>query len=211
MNKKTKFSITVFFVTAFFPLLYGQQNGSYTDPRDDKVYKTVKIDEQEWMAENLAFKTADGCWVYDNVNDYLKTHGYLYNWKAATNACPEGWHLPSIQDWWSLSGYLGGDEVSGGKLKEEGTSSWKSPNVDATNTSGFTALSSGRSGDINLEYLGSMTYFWTNVDDDDVTSWCASLSSSSGALSIYPTDKRDGYSVRCIKNSDKVEERFEFW
>ena len=212
MKKKPIFLITALFIIAgIFSCLYGQETGSFTDARDGKVYKTVKIDDQVWMGENLAFKTESGCWVYDDIKDYVKTHGYLYSWEAATTACPDGWHLPSMQDWWYLSNYLGGDEVSGGKLKQTGTISWKGPNTSATNLSGFTALSSGRSGDTNMEFIGNKTFFWTNVDDDDVTSWCAELSSSSGALSLYPTGKKDGYSVRCLKNSEKPKEVFDFW
>lgn len=212
MKRKSKFLITIIYlITGIYSCTYGQETGSFTDARDGKVYKTVKINEQLWMGENLAFKTAGGCSVYDNVSYYLKIHGYLYNWEAATKACPDGWHLPSMQDWWYLSNFLGGDEQSGGKLKQTGTTTWKSPNAGATNSSGFTALSSGRSGDKTMEFIGNSTYFWTNVDDDDVTSWCGALNSSNGELSLYPINKKDGYSVRCIKNSDKNEKAFDFW
>lgn len=212
MKRKSKLIITIIYlITGIYSCTYGQETGSFTDARDGKVYKTVKINEQLWMGENLAFKTASGYSVYDNVNDYLKIHGYLYTWEAATKACPDGWHLPSMQDWWYLSNFLGGDEQSGGKLKQTGTTTWKSPNAGATNSSGFTALSSGRSGDKTMEYIGNSTYFWTNVDDDDVTSWCGALNSSNGEISLYPVNKKDGYSVRCIKNSDKNEKAFDFW
>jgi uncharacterized protein (TIGR02145 family) len=213
MRKKSGFKISIIFfiVTGICSLSYSQEAGSFTDARDGKVYKTVKIDDQVWMGENLAFKAENGCMVYDDIKDYVKTHGYLYSWKAATKACPTGWRLPSMQDWWYLSNKLGGDDQSGGKLKETGTTSWKSPNTGATNSSGFTALSSGRSGDKNMEQIGNTTFFWTNVDDDDITSWCAALYSSKRELSFIPTDKKDGYSVRCIMISDKVQEKFDFW
>lgn len=212
MKKKINFSIIILFIiTAFCSFAFGQVTESFTDPRDGKVYKTVKINDQVWMAENLAFKIEGESWTYDEVKDYAETHGYLYNWSAATKACPDGWRLPSMQDWWYLSNFLGGDEVSGGKLKETGTDSWKGPNTGATNSSGFTALPSGRNGDKNMELLGTMAYFWTNVDDDDLTSWCAELSSSSVGLTFNPADKREGYSVRCIQSSANTQERFDFW
>lgn len=212
MKKKFKLLIAlVYIITSVCYYTYGQETGSFTDSRDGKVYKTVKIDDQVWMAENLAFKTENGCWVYEGIEDYVKTHGYLYSWEVATSACPAGWRLPSMQDWWYLSTYLGGDEQAGGRLKETGTTSWKSPNARATNSSGFTALPSGRSGDTNMEYIGYKAFFWTNVDDDDATSWYASLSSSDAELLFNPTDKKDGYSVRCIQISDKTQERFDFW
>jgi len=212
MKRKSKFLITIIFlVTGIYSWTYGQETGSFTDARDGKVYKTVKINDQVWMGENLAFKTASGCSVYENVKDYQKIHGYLYTWEAATKACPDGWHLSSMQNFWFLSNFLGGDEQSGGKLKQAGTTTWKSPNTGATNSSGFTALPSGRNGDKAMEFIGNSCYFWTNVDDDDVTSWCGELKSSSGALSLYPVNKKDAYSVRCIKNSEQNEKAFDFW
>lgn len=212
MKKKSILLISVvYIVAAVYSFTYGQEAGSMTDPRDGRVYKIVKIDDREWMAENLAFKTESGCSVYENVKDYLKTHGYLYTWEAATKACPDGWHLPSMQDWWYLSNFLGGDEQSGGKLKQAGTTSWGSPNTGATNSSGFTALASGRSGDKAMEHIGKTAFFWTNVDDDDATSWCGALYHNRADLALIPIEKKNGYSVRCIKNSANTEKVFDFW
>ncbi len=212
MKKKSILLISiVYIVTAIYSCTYGQETSSLTDTRDGKVYKTVKINTQIWMGENLAFKTESGCSVYDDIKDYVKTHGYLYTWEAATKACPDGWHLPSMQDWWYLSNYLGGDELAGGKLKQTGTTSWESPNTGATNSSGFAALSSGRSGDKAMEHIGKTSFFWTNVDDDDATSWCGALYSSRGDLALFPVEKKNGFSVRCIKNSDSNEKVFDFW
>jgi uncharacterized protein (TIGR02145 family) len=210
-NKANSLIAIVYIITGVCFSTYGQEAGSFTDERDGKVYKTVKINDQVWMGENLAFKTESGCMVYDDIKDYVKTNGYLYSWKTATKVCPASWRLPSMQDWWYLSTYLGGDDQAGGKLKETGTNSWKSPNTGATNSSGFTALASGRSDDKKMENIGNVTFFWTNGDDDDITSWCAALYSSKKELSFIPTAKKDGYSVRCIKISDKVQEKFDFW
>lgn len=212
MKRKPIILISILFiVTAVYSFTYGQEEGSLTDARDGRVYRTVKIDDQVWMAENLAFKTESGCSVYEDVNDYLKTHGYLYTWEAATKACPDGWRLPSMQDWWFLSNFLGGDEQSGGKLKQTGTTSWESPNTGATNSSGFTALASGRNGDQAKEHLAKTAFFWTNVDDDDATSWCGALYYNRGDLALYPVEKKNGFSVRCLKNSAGTEKAFDFW
>lgn len=212
MKRKSIRLISALFVfAAVHACTYGQETGTLTDPRDGRIYKTVRIEERVWMAENLAFRTETGYTVYENVPDYEKTHGYLYTWQAATKACPDGWHLPSMQEWWFLSNFLGGDEQSGGKLKQSGTASWAGPNTGATNSSGFTALASGRADDKAMEYYGKTAFFWTNVDDDDATSWCGALYHDRADLALYPVEKKNGFSVRCIKNSESNEKVFDFW
>ena len=83
---------------------------------------------------------------YNNDLSNSEIYGNLYNWYAIDDGrglCMEGWHVPSNSEWESLVTYLGGDDIAGGKLKEVGTSHWDSPNLGATNESGFTALPAG--------------------------------------------------------------------
>ena len=98
-----------------------QETGSYTDARDGKVYKTVTIGKQTWMAENLAFKAATGCWAYNNNETNVKMYGYLYDWETANNVAPAGWHLASDKEWNKLTDFLGGMFDSGEKLKAANT------------------------------------------------------------------------------------------
>ena len=194
--------IAVLYTTAgICTCTYAQETDSFTDNRDDKVYKTVKIGDQWWMSENLAYKSNNGCWVYDDIEGYVKTYGYLYSWETAKNVCPDGWHLPSDSEFEELSNYLGGPDAAGGKLKEAGTSHWNSPNAGATNSSGFSALSSGQSDDNEHKmYLGLITYFWSTDEDDSDNAWGRALYSAKGEFSRYYSEKICGFSVRCIRD-----------
>ncbi|MEX2594051.1 MAG: FISUMP domain-containing protein [Anditalea sp.] len=95
----------------------GNPFGSFADPRDGQIYKTVLIGEKIWLAENLNFTTKGGnyCFDYDPANCAL--YGRLYNRSAALIACPKGWHLPSNEEWSELVNNLGGWGIAGHHFK----------------------------------------------------------------------------------------------
>jgi uncharacterized protein (TIGR02145 family) len=180
-----------------------QETGTFTDSRDGKVYKTVKIGTQTWFAENLAYKVSKGCWAYNNDTSNVKTYGYLYNWKAAITACPTGWHLPSDAEWTTLIIYLGGENVAGDKLKEIGTTHWEKPNTGATNESGFTALPGGyRYPNLPVENLGYSGYWWSSTEKVNSygSYWFRVVSYKGSMIYRYDRGEMSAYSVRCIKD-----------
>jgi len=200
LNRK-HLALVVFICAAVCTFSYSQETGSFTDKRDGHEYISIQLGDQVWMGENLAFKTDNGCWIYEGVDGYAETYGYLYSWEVAKSVCPAGWHLPTDAEFVKLWGFLGGTETDGGKLKETGTDHWASPNTGATNSSGFTALSSGKSGDNeNRWYFGVMTYFWTSEDFDDETGDSWALYSGKAEFTRYGLPKGDGVSVRCLKD-----------
>ncbi|KAF0198890.1 MAG: hypothetical protein FD166_881 [Bacteroidetes bacterium] len=115
--------------------------GLFTDPRDNQVYRTLKIGKHTIMAENLRFKAPEGCWAYDNNERNIVKFGYLYDWEAANKSCPVGWHIPSPTEWCEIFGNIGQNLytiqnsgfnlVFGGYRNNGGGGNFNSINVDA--------------------------------------------------------------------------------
>ena len=197
--------------------------GSFTDSRDGNQYVTVTLGKQVWMAENLAYLTSVSkpysgswsspyCYVYGYVGTSVttakattnyQTYGVLYNWPAALEACPDGWHLPSDGEWTTLTDYLGGIFVATDKLKEAGTTHWPSPN-DATNESGFTALPGGYRFDYdsgaNFEGIGYQCYWWSSTEINASNAWYRTLKYHYGYVYRGDDGKKFGFSVRCVRD-----------
>jgi uncharacterized protein (TIGR02145 family) len=188
-----------------------------------KSYKAVKIGDQWWMAENLAylpavFPSSSGSNVEPRyyVSGYqstdvvaakkhtnYSTYGVLYNWQAALAANPPGWHLPSDTEWTALSTFLGGQGVTGGKLKENGTLHWNSPNDGATNETGYTALPAGARSDFGTFVdRGNYGYWWSSTEDNQHNGWYYYhyMRYIYGDLFGFSYTGEDGYSVRCVKD-----------
>jgi uncharacterized protein (TIGR02145 family) len=199
MRKPMLSAISVIFLGGLLTCNYAQETGSFYDNRDGKEYKTVKIGDQWWMSENLAYKTSSGCLVYEGVQKYLETYGYLYTWETALKVCPDNWHLPSDAEFERLSNFLGGPDAAGGKLKEAGTTHWNSPNTGATNSSGFSALPAGYNGSEAYKvFIGKMAYFWSYDEGFADSEIARALYSDKGEFTRYGIGRENGLSVRCV-------------
>ena len=176
--------------------------GTFTDLRDGKKYKWVRIGTQIWMAENLNYYKRNGSWCYDNKSSNCEKYGRLYNWKTAKKVCPDGWHLPNDAEWTQLTDYLGGKNVAGGKLKEIGPTHWKSPNTGATNESGFTALPVGYRSDVigYFDYVGYLSYWWSSTKYSSLYAWYRRLGWDYSSVGRHYFSKEGGFSVRCVRD-----------
>ncbi|MEI6436821.1 MAG: fibrobacter succinogenes major paralogous domain-containing protein, partial [Bacteroidota bacterium] len=141
---------------------------------------------------------------YNNDVNTGNTYGFLYNWFAASDSrglAPEGWHVATQTDWQTLVAYLGGDTLAGGKLKEAGTAHWFTPNADATNQSGFTALPGGlRVYSGKFEMMGTMGLFWTSTPSDDYSGFNCGMFNENPIAVIDGKRRGYGFAVRCVKN-----------
>lgn len=177
----------------------------FTDPRDKKKYKTVKIGDQIWFAENLAYKPVKGnYWAYGNKPKNATKYGYLYDWETAKKVSPLGWHLPGDEEWTILIDNLGGEDIAGARMRETGTDHWIETNESITNESGFTALPGGNYNNILEDHfynIGEYTGWWSSLEDDAIYAigYFMSIRNDLAINRNYGT-KTYGFSVRCIKD-----------
>jgi uncharacterized protein (TIGR02145 family) len=205
-------------------LIFKTYTGIITDI-DGNVYYTITIGTQEWMTENLkttSFRNGDlipnvtdntawsnlrtGAYCdYDNILSISSTYGKLYNWYVVVdlrNLCPSGWHVPTDAEWTTLTTYLGGENGSGGKLKETGTTHFISPNTGATNETGFSALPGGyRSDNGTFGQVGYSCYWWSSTEySTGGSAWYRNVSYIGNSVGRSNYNKQGGYSVRCLRN-----------
>ncbi|MDA3929088.1 MAG: FISUMP domain-containing protein [Prolixibacteraceae bacterium] len=214
---------------------------TFIDSRDGSEYKTVKIGNQVWMAENLAYIPFDppynhninypsdqlgdkelelntpryyvydfyypyrtGLWLLEN----FKTYGVLYNWYAAEDACPAGWHLPSNDEWITLANNAGGKTSAGRNLKISNQNYWWEYNTPVDNSTGFSALPGGFVDRVDNEYeaMGKWGFWWTSTESGNVTAYGKTfaierdLSYDHADLGEHSRQKDQGCSIRCIRD-----------
>jgi uncharacterized protein (TIGR02145 family) len=191
---------------------------------DGNGYYSVSIGSQVWLTTNLKVTkyrngdeianvtdanewsnlTTGGYCDYNNEASNSETYGRLYNWYAVEDSrsiAPEGWHVATKAEWDELVNNLGGEGVSGGKLKETGTTHWQSPNTGATNETGFTALPGGGRGfESTFSNQGIEVSWWTSTENLTPTAYGRYVVSSNATCPEYSTGKESGSYVRCIKD-----------
>jgi uncharacterized protein (TIGR02145 family) len=161
-------------------------------------------------------KLTTGAWCYyDNNPANGVIYGKLYNWYAVNDSrglAPAGYHVPTDVEWKTLEMYLGMDQIEadkimwrgtdqGSKLKETGTSHWESPNSDAVNSTGFTGLPGGYRSDSGLfGIINTNGVWWSSTEKDDQTAWDRYLGNTNANIDRGSYSKKDGYSVRCLKD-----------
>ena len=191
---------------------------------DGNVYDTVIIGIQVWMKQNLKvthyndgvlipnvpdsvtwgnLTTGARCYYNNDSLAWNPVYGALYNGYTLNdsgNICPMGWHVSTDLEWQTAETYLGVDEA-GGKMKEEGTAHWVSPNTGATNSSRFTGLPGGmRDPENSYNTMGENGLWWTSSPFNEIWTWSTYLWTMNTGVDHNPAPKYLGLSIRCVKD-----------
>ena len=134
-----------------------------TDPRDGQTYGVVYINNAYWMAENLNYEMPGSCWYDDNITNG-EIYGRLYTWEAAVNACPNGWHLPTDEEWRKMIKSIDGDFISQSREAFDELVTCRSDGFNAQ----LGGYQSFNSNDDALEFMG---YYWSSSESNDEEAW----------------------------------------
>jgi len=257
MKTKIIFRLTVLILAGFVMAVLYSCSDDDTKPASDTVsdidgntYKTVIIGDQEWMAENLRVSkynngdaipaglsgtdwgsTTSGAYaVYNNDDDMLEAYGKLYNWFAVEDSrglCPEGWSVPSDEDWTQLVNYISDqgfpnesdnpngaanalkscrqeDSPEGGDCDTSEHPRWNSNGThhgfDEFGFSGFPGGVRYSSG--SFYSIGGNGFWWSSSESSSLNAWSRTMTRLNGIVSRYDYPKGTGFSVRCFKNID---------
>ena len=209
--------------------------GSITDI-DGNEYKTIELGNQTWMAENLKTTTYnDGtsitliennedwqnntngayCWYNYDQGTYANTYGALYNWYAVNtgNLCPDGWHVPTDEEWKVLEIHLGMSQEEADKIEMRGTNEgsklagdidlWTDGDLISNRefgSSGFYAPPGGFRDDVSFLTIGLYGNWWSSVESDSYSAWYRCIVYASSEVWRNSAAKRAGHSVRCLKD-----------
>jgi uncharacterized protein (TIGR02145 family) len=187
--------LSLLFVLSLMLNLSAQEK--FTDPRDGNVYKTITINKFTWMVENLRYKASKEAYYFDNDPNNNLPYGILYNWSTAIKACPDGWHLPTGDEFRTLVDYF------------EQEQTWKKGPSDSTSF----GIQLGGMQDYEgiFTEMDESAYLWTSTEyDTDNAEYFSYLvllhkpvtdiSRKDDISDIHGTEKINKYSVRCVKN-----------
>ena len=175
-----------------------------------KYYKTAIINGREWMAENMAYKVDEGCWVYNNIDTLVEKYGFLYSWEKAMEICPKKWRLPTDEEWEELATFISNDNGGYKKVVDDwygvgkhlkSTFGWNLVG-NGTDDYGFNGFPGGvRTNDGNFDAEFSIGYWWCFTQYSNEKAYYWYLKSWDTFLHRNYYAKTSAISVRCIKNN----------
>lgn len=207
LNPNTKYYVRAFATVdggiaygneQFFTTLPLNETGTMVDSRDSKLYNTVRIGNQWWMAENLRYYRS-GSWFYEDDSATYAKYGRLYSWQTANTSCPSGWHLPSDNEWKILETTMGMHVADAENIEWRGTN--QAVALFNGGSTGFNIWFGGmRYANGNYIAEGSIATFWSSTQYDVDLAWYRGFNISHTDIHRMYYSKNDGYSIRCLKN-----------
>jgi len=183
--------------------------GSFTDPRDHKTYKTTKIGNQTWFAENLNYN-AKNSKCYENEPANCEKYGRHYYWITAMKACPKGWHLPTNEEWDKLYRFVDGtngtdspyeSQEAGNYLKAKfGWNDSDGKSGNGLDSYGFAALPGGSYYPDKFHLEGENSYWWSASESDKAKAYYRFMLHLSGRAGWNNNTKDLALNVRCVKD-----------
>ena len=182
---------------------------SLTDIRDNKIYPTVLIGSQCWMASNLNYGTSipssqvqsDNCipekHCYNDLNGNCTNYGGLYQWEemmkyddtpAGQGLCPPGWHVPTEGEWTTLINYYLGNSLAGKPLQDSVFNGFRAMR------SGILYLNS------SMSFMGFATLFWTSTPGSQFKGISHGVNTYNYSVSLYESSRANSFSIRCLKD-----------
>jgi len=198
------FLLSLIFLFAQCASLKNATSGTFKDKRDGQTYKWLRLkDGKKWIVQNLNYEMADS-WCYDDMDSNCAKYGRLYNWEAAMKACPEGWRLPSDDEWWAMASHYGkaynfrrGQETNEGDAA--GKAAYKA--LIQEGDSGFSVLLGGRLySDGSFYDLGDRGYYWSSSEQSSSRAWYYGFYIGSEYLFRHHDGKSVGRSCRCLQD-----------
>ncbi len=170
----------------------------FTDPRDGNEYRTITVQGATWMAENLRFKPAEGADYFDNDPNNVPIYGMLYDWKTANKVCPDGWHLPSGEEYHELVNFNEQKERWGYRASDP-----ESFRIQLAGMQNYEGI---------FTELDESGYYWTSTEyDKDYAEYFSyfvisqnrviDISREEDITDVHGSEKINKYSVRCVKNN----------
>jgi uncharacterized protein (TIGR02145 family) len=194
--------------------------GWIPDTRDGKLYRSVTIGNQVWMAQNLNYRndtsisdTVGVCYSHNSA--FCSMYGRIYTWaevmavsktynssllittSEVQGICPSGWHVPSHAEWTNLIDSILIDSVAGTDLKAQ--YGWKYSG-NGLDSQGFRTLPAGNETGVTFNFLGNDAYFWSISEFDGSLAWSRNMQSGGVTVSDNYENKTDHNSLRCLQN-----------
>ena len=203
--KRLKFLLILLIAFVASSFLSAQDTDFFLDERDGNIYLVKKFNTQWWMCQNLKYDIGEGsgCYEDDETNCMLK--GRWYTFDVADKACPEGYRLPSDDDWKVLETFIG--------MKKSDLD--KRYNRDSGKVGKFLKLGGGKGFDAdfaglinpsgNDSYFSSHAYFWTSTVQNETSGWARVMDDTKDGIDRQIITKTYGLSIRCVKNMTEEE------